>query len=320
MSLKVLILAEHKNGEPKKATLEALHLSAGKEIAVLSLGAGSEVAAQKLAGYGVKTSYYVQAPGFENYHPEAFAAAFEKAIHEWKPQVIFGSATAMGKDLLPKISARLNYAFVQDVVEGRLSSGLELKRPFFSGKALGSVHFSLQQPVVVSLRPNSFPEATPGSAGQVSPLQATYDFGASPIQFVSRTEVKSTRPDLTEANVVVSGGRSLKSRDNFKLIFDCADAFGGAAGASRAACDEGLADHDMQVGQTGKTVNPSLYIACGISGAIQHLAGMRTSRVIVAINKDAAAPIFSKASYGIVGDLFEVVPELTKQAKALLAK
>jgi electron transfer flavoprotein alpha subunit len=217
------------------------------------------------------------------------------------------------------LAARFNSPIAADCTAVDLA-GNTFTRPFFSGKAIAQIELSEAETRFVSIRPNSLSPTATTSSGSVTELAVDFDFGASALQFVSRSDAKSDRPDLTEANVIVSGGRSLKSSENFKLIFDCADAFGGAAGASRAAVDEGLVPHDMQVGQTGKTVNPSLYIACGISGAIQHLAGMRTSKVIVAINKDPNAPIFSKADYGIVGDLFEVVPLLTEEAKKLLGK
>jgi len=318
---KFLILAEHKNGELKKASLELLKASEGGERVAVIFGSQAQAAAQQLSQAGCQKVIWYSHASFDSFVSEAFAKVLEKLTKEHTPQVVLGSSSAMGKDLLCRLAVRADAPFAQDCVSFQAADKITVERPFYSGKVLGKIEFSPSATVVVSMRPNSLPAATAtGSAGEVVNVAEAADLSGSAVQFISKTEAKSTRPDLTEANIIVSGGRSLKTKENFKIIFDLADAMGGAVGASRAACDEGLADHDMQVGQTGKTVNPSLYIASGISGAIQHLAGMRTSKVIVAINKDANAPIFSKATYGIVGDLFEVVPELTKQAKALLSK
>ncbi len=319
MSKKFLILAEHKNGELKKASLELLKATESGERYALIIGSKAQAAADSLAKHGCKKVFWIAEPSFDAYHPEAYLQAIESAVKESSAEIVLGSASALGKDVMPRLAVRLDAAFAQDCTSLELSGAVTLTRAFYSGKTMAKLELSGAK-AVITMRPNSLPAATESAGGEVQKLSPNFDFGSSSIQFVSKTEAKSTRPDLTEANIIVSGGRSLKSRENFKIIFDCADALGAAVGASRAACDEGLADHDMQVGQTGKTVNPSLYIACGISGAIQHLAGMRTSKVIVAVNKDANAPIFSKATYGIVGDLFEVVPELTKQAKAMLSK
>lgn len=318
--MKVLVIAETKKSELKKASLELCEAAKGQEVVGLVFGSASESAAKELAEAGVTEVFWVKAEAFDNYHPEAYAAAATKVIEEQKPELVLASASSSGKDLLPKLAARSDAPLVTDCISADLNSR-KFKKPYFAGKAIADIALESASIAFVSMRPNSLTAGTTGaSSGKVTELAADFDFGSSPIEFVGRTESQSERPDLTEANIIVSGGRSLKTRENFKIIFDCADAFGGAAGASRAAVDEGLADHDMQVGQTGKTVNPSLYVACGISGAIQHLAGMRTSKVIVAINKDENAPIFSKADYGIVGDLFEVVPLLTEEAKKLLGQ
>jgi len=318
---KFLILAEHKNGELKKASLELLKASEGGERVGVLFGSQAQSAAKQLTEAGCKKVMWFSHSSFDSYLSDAFAKVLERVAKEAEAEVVLGSASAMGKDLLSCLAARIDAPFAQDCISFQAVEKISVSRPFYSGKVVGTLEFSPSATVVVSLRPNSLPAtAVSGSSGEVMNMNEAADLSNAAVQFLSKTEAKSTRPDLTEANIVVSGGRSLKSKENFKIVFDLADAMGAAVGASRAACDEGLADHDIQVGQTGKTVNPSLYIASGISGAIQHLAGMRTSKVIVAINKDASAPIFSKATYGIVGDIFEVVPELTKQAKILLSK
>ncbi len=318
---KFLILAEHKKGELKKASLELLKASEGGERTAVIFGSQGQAAAEQLTQAGCQKVMWFSNPSFDSYVPDPFTKVLELVTKETGAQIVLGSASAMGKDLLSRLSARVDAPFAQDCISFEVGEKVTVSRPFYSGKVLGKIEFLPSATVIVSLRPNSLAATNvSGAQGELVNLTEAADLSNASIQFISKTEATSTRPDLTEANIIVSGGRSLKTKENFKIIFDLADALGGAVGASRAACDEGLTSHDMQVGQTGKTVNPSLYIASGISGAIQHLAGMRTSKVIVAINKDASAPIFSKATYGIVGDIFEVVPELTKQAKVLLSK
>jgi electron transfer flavoprotein alpha subunit len=319
MSKKVLVLAEHKGGELKKASLELVSAAAGRECSAILFGSQAQKAAQEILQYGVKKVFWYSDASWDHYTATHFAGALEQIIRENQFDLLLGSTSSMGKDLLPRIAARFEASLATDCIQVKIAESIELTRAFYSGKLLAQLELTPSALQVVSVRPNSLAPASKSQTGELVTLSVAAA-GESAVRFLSQTEARSARPDLVEANIIVSGGRSLKSKENFKLIFDCADSLGAAAGASRAACDEGLADHDMQVGQTGKTVNPSLYIACGISGAIQHLAGMRTSKVIVAINKDPNAPIFSKATYGVVGDLFEVLPELTKQAKALLAK
>lgn len=318
---KVLILAEHKKGALKKASLELLGAAKGLETSALIFGSDAEAGAKDLAAKGVQNVFWVKAAGFDNYHPEAYALALETVIKEHKPNIVLGNASSLGKDLIPKIAARFDAPLAADCTELSLQPEIVARRPFFSGKALGTIAFEAADMVCITVRPNSLVAGDAGgSAGKVQDLSVNFDFAASPIQFVEKTKAVSDKPDLTEASIIISGGRSLKSKENFKILYDCADVIGAAVGASRAAVDEGLAGHEMQVGQTGKTVNPNLYIACGISGAIQHLAGMRTSKCIVAINKDPNAPIFQKADYGVVGDLFTIVPLMTTELKKLLGK
>lgn len=317
---KVLIIAEHKKGSLKKATLELLGVSKGCDVAAVIFGSDAKSAADELAKKGVARVSWVKDAKFDNYHPEAYAKVVEDLIKAEKPSFVLGTASSLGKDLVPKLAARFDSPVATDCTELALDP-IKVRRPFFSGKAAAAIEFESAETLFVSLRPNSLAAGEVSStAGAVTELSPTFDFAGSPIQFVSRTQASSDRPDLTEAGIIVSGGRSLKTKDNFKILTDLADVLGAAVGASRAAVDEGLASHDMQVGQTGKTVNPNVYMAFGISGAIQHLAGMRTSKVIVAINKDPNAPLFQKADYGIVGDLFVIAPLLTEEFKKLLHK
>lgn len=317
---KVLIVGEHKKGILKKATVELLSASKGLDVCGIVYGSDGEGAAKEMAAKGAQNVFWVKAAGFENYHPEAYASAAEGVIKEMKPNLVLASATSMGKDLIPVLAARFDAPVACDCTELSLQPELKVRRPFFSGKAIASIEFEAAETIFITMRPNSLMIADQSTSGAVKELASSFNFAGSRTQFLQKTAAVSDKPDLTEASIIVSGGRSMKAKENFKLLQDCADVLGAAVGASRAAVDEGMATHDMQVGQTGKTVNPNLYIACGISGAIQHLAGMRTSKVIVAINKDAAAPIFQKADYGVVGDLFQVVPELTKEFKKILGK
>ncbi len=317
MAKKVLIIAEHKKGQIKKASLELLTAAASCEVVAILFGSQAKAAADQLAAKGVKEVFWVKDSAFDSYHPLAYAAAAEAVIQAQKPQWVCASASSLGKDLLPRLAARFDGPIAADCVDLKIEPDAKARRPFFAGKALADVSFEAAEISFASLRPNSLPEGNLGAAGKVTEFAASYDFANSPLKYLSSTAGTSDRPDLTEASIIVSGGRSLKTKDNFKILFDLGDSLGAAVGASRAAVDEGLASHDMQVGQTGKTVNPNLYLAFGISGAIQHLAGMRTSKVIVAINKDPNAPIFSKANYGVVGDLFELAPLINQEVKKL---
>jgi electron transfer flavoprotein alpha subunit len=315
---KVLILAEHKKGTLKKASLELLGAAKGCDVTAVIFGSDAKPAADELTKKGVQNVSWVKDSKFDNYHPEAYAKVVEDQIQSFKPAFVLGVASSLGKDLIPKLAARFDGPLASDCTELSLEP-LKVKRPFFSGKASAEVEFESAEIIFISLRPNSLPAGeVSANCGKLTEVASDFDFANSSLQFVSRTQGSSDRPDLTEANIIVSGGRALKSKENFKMLFDLADLLGAAVGASRAAVDEGLATHDMQVGQTGKTVNPSLYLAFGISGAIQHLAGMRTSKVIVAVNKDPQAPLFQKADYGIVGDLFTIAPLLAEEFKKLL--
>lgn len=317
----ILVFAEHQKGKFPKNTLIALQ--AGKEAAsklggqclAAVLGSDIDALAQEAAGYGVGKVLAADDPALAHYVADAYAATLEQIITNYDVSLLLGTATAMGKDLLPRVAARLGVGMASDVVA--INDDGTFKRPMYAGNALATV--SLDGPVkVISVRGTAFDAAQPEGQAQVEKVSVTLDTSAKKIQFIEFNETKSDRPNLTEARIVVSGGRGLKSGENFvKYLEPLVDALGAAMGASRAAVDAGFVPNDLQVGQTGKVVAPELYFAIGISGAIQHLAGMKDSKVIVAINKDPEAPIFNVADYGLVADLFKAVPELTEEVKKM---
>ncbi|HOD71450.1 MAG: Acryloyl-CoA reductase electron transfer subunit beta [Deltaproteobacteria bacterium ADurb.BinA179] len=314
-----LIYAEVQKGEIKKGSFEVTSKAKelGGDVAVCLIGKGAEGLASQLAKYGADKIYVVDGPEYENYVTEAYVQAFKQVADTVSPTVILASATAQGKDLIPAIAARLNVGAISDCVDLKKEGDkIVAKRPMYAGKAYAMVE-ALANPQIIAVRPNSFAVKETAGAGAVEKVAVSLD--TSKIKAVVKSiEVAQTdEPDQTEAEIIVSGGRGMKGPENFKMLEDLAKLFGPTAttGASRAAVDAGWREHSYQVGQTGKTVSPNLYIACGISGAIQHLAGMGTSKVIVAINKDAEAPIFQKADYGVVDDLFNVVPALIDEIK-----
>ena len=317
----ILVFCELKEGQLRKPSAEALSEgrrladAAGKKLGALFAGASCAGAAEA-ANYGADVILTAEAPALASYSSDAYATVLADAVKAKGATVLMAAATAVGKDVVPRAAARLGAGYASDVTGLSMVDGkLQAVRPVYAGKAFATTTFAT--PVqVATTRPNVFPAAEKSGPGTVESLPApTGDFKSVVKEILAKA---SGKVDLSEANVIVSGGRGMKDGANFKILEDLADAIGGVVGASRAAVDAGWGlPHSMQVGQTGKVVSPTLYIACGISGAIQHLAGMSGSKFIVAINKDPEAPIFKLASYGIVGDLFEVVPELTKAAKAM---
>ena len=317
----ILVFCELKDGKIRKPSLEALSegrrlgSAAGKQVGALFVGA-SLAGAEGAAGYGADCILKVEDAKLAAYSSDLYAQAVADAVKAKGATILLLGATALGKDVAPRAAARLGAGYAADVTALSLAGGkLQAVRPVYAGKAFATVSFD--SPVqVASTRPNVFPAQEQAAAGSVESLPAPAgDFKAIVKEILAKGGGKV---DLTEANIIVSGGRGMKAGENFKILEELAEALGGVVGASRAAVDAGWGlPHSMQVGQTGKVVSPTLYIACGISGAIQHLAGMSGSKFIVAINKDAEAPIFRIADYGIVGDLFDVVPELTKAAKAM---
>lgn len=319
----ILVVGEHQNGKVKKVTFElvskAFQLAneLGSEVDCVFVGHGIEKP-EEVGLYGAKKSYLIDNPQLQKYNTEGFVKILSDLIPEISPSIILGTASPLGKDLFPRLAASLGTGLATDCTDLKIQAGkLVATRPIYAGKALVDLSFETGIQMATA-RPNSFiPELHGNSPANVIPKNGD----PGPMRGVLKELIqgKSDKADLTEAPIIVSGGRAMKSAENFKLLQELAEALGATVGASRAAVDSGYATHDMQVGQTGKTVNPNLYVACGISGAIQHLAGMRTSKVIVAINKDPEAPIFTKADYGIVGDLFQLIPLLTAEFKRVLA-
>lgn len=320
---KTLVIAECSSGKLKKTTHSAITFArkAGLPFDILVLGQGVGAAAEELRSFGAGAVLVSDDARFANFVGEAFSPTVSHTAKGGGYSVVVVTASSFGKDLAPRVAARLGAGLASDISSVDASSGaLVYKRPMYAGNATATMQVTT--PVqVVSVRQSEFEPAAPsGGASAVQAVAAQDAPAAARVQFLSFDEVKSERPELTEARVVVSGGRSLKSADGFKTVLEpLVDAFGAAMGASRAAVDAGYVPNDLQVGQTGKVVAPSLYIAVGISGAIQHLAGMKGSKVIVAINKDAEAPIYQVADYGLVADLFKVVPELTDAVRAARA-
>lgn len=321
----ILIVAEHEKGKARRTTLELagkcreLSVSLGGVVVAVAFGDGANALADSLSGYGVKKLITVSHADLARATGETFAKILKDVVDQEKPAVVLASASPFGKDLLARTAVLAGAGLAADCVDLKVESGkLATRRPIFAGKALVNVTPE-GTPQMATLRPNTFPvpASTSGNA-EVLSFPVTSLLLRATIKEVK--EAERGMVDLSEADRIVSGGRSLSSSENFKIIRELAASIGATVGASRAAVDAGYISHDHQVGQTGKTVNPSLYIACGISGAIQHLAGMRTSKVIVAINKDPEAPIFSKADYGIVGDIFEIIPLLTQEFKKLLSE
>ena len=282
------------------------------------IGDGVSGLANEAAQYGANKVHLVQDGALKLYLAESYARALTAAIKSINPEVVLAAHTPMGKELLPTVSVHVDAALATDCTSIAFAGGkLQLRRPVYSGKATTEVEFTGTGMQMATVRPNTIGLPKPDASKTADASSITVDLSGLKSKILEVVKGNSARPDVTEASIVISGGRSLKSAENFKIIEDLADTVGAAVGASRAAVDAGYRPHRDQVGQTGKVVSPACYIACGISGAIQHLAGMRTSKVIVAINTDPQAPIFQIADYSIVGDLFQVVPALTNEFKKL---
>jgi electron transfer flavoprotein alpha subunit len=328
----IWIITEHKEGRFKKVTYELLSQAkkfkekTGEEVCALLLGSNVENLANQLGPYGADKVYLLEDEILKNYTNENYTQAIAGLAKSISPSILLGGATAQGKDLLPRVAACLGTGLATDCVNIDLDEKnfLKITRPIYAGKLLIEATIPQSRPQMAMLRPNVVEILPQNSSKKAEIIKSKPDLKKEELKSFLKEILKgeSKKIDITEAKIIVSGGRAMKDKENFKILEDLADAFGEgtAVGASRAAVDSGFAPHDIQVGQTGKVVNPTLYIACGISGSIQHLAGMSTSRYIVAINKDPDAPIFQKADYGIVGDLFEVVPLLTQEVKKLRAE
>jgi len=335
---------EHRDGKVKRIAYELL--GAGRRVAdrtggtlsAVLVGAGMAGMAAELAEHDADRVLVVDREDLSQYTTDGYCSALAEIAGEQGPDVILLGCTAQGRDLAPPLAQRLDCGLVADCTDLAFESGrLTFTRPLYAGKALARVASSGAGPLVATLRPNVFPAASAGNGTQAQ--DGAQARAGVPVHDGARAEIvecvvrapairqvvretaplANGRPELTEADVIVSGGRGMKGPEHFRLLEELADVLGGAVGASRAAVDAGWIEHVYQVGQTGKTVSPKLYIACGISGAVQHMAGMGSAKCLVAINRDPEAAIFKVADFGIVGDLFEVVPLLRAEIEKILA-
>jgi electron transfer flavoprotein alpha subunit len=324
MAKKVAVLAEIRDGSLRNVSFEGLaaarKIAEGGEVLAVLAGASVGTLAQEMIHYGADRVVTVEDEKLAQYTPDGFSQAFLSVVEQEGPEAIVFGHTALGKDLAPKIASRLGCGLISDAVDVEISGGnVVFTRPIYSGKAFEK-KIVTNGIVFATIRPNNIPplEKDESRTGDVSALSAEIKDLRTIVREVAKKATQGV--DLSEAKIIVAGGRGVKSADGFSPLQELADVLGGAVGASRGACDAEYCDYSLQIGQTGKVVTPDLYIACGISGAIQHLAGMSNSKIIVAINKDPEANIFKVADYGIVGDLFEVVPMLAEEFRNLLVK
>jgi electron transfer flavoprotein alpha subunit len=327
MSKNILVVAEVRDSAVKNVTFEMLGKAATlaaemgglAEAALLGSGVADQVG--PLAQYGAAKVYLADDPALETFSSEGYANVVAGIIQQAEPAAVFMAASATGKDVAPRVAARLGVGLESDCTNFALDADgrLLITRPIYAGKIIATVRLK-STPQMATVRPNVLGVPEPDTSRKATVEKVAVDVGQVRAKAVDLLVAEGDEVPLAEATIIVSGGRGVKGPEGFAPIRALAKAIGGSLGSSRAAVDAGWIDHSHQVGQTGKTVTPNLYIACGISGAIQHLAGMKTSKVIVAINKDPEAPIFNFADYGIVGDLFEVVPLVEKEIKALLAE
>lgn len=315
---KALVFIETHDSKVKKSSLEGLSVLYGKgfEVTTCSFGKGSDNL-EELGKWGVKKHYFSTDEKADKYNPDQLKLALQSIIEKESPTLILASSNTHGRDVFPRLAAKNNFSYMSDVTEMEVGDNLEIKRPLYAGKCTAQVTFTDDSAKIILLRPNQIRLADATESSQPEKIKLDWPSSAGHSETVSIEEGESEKLDLTEAEVIVSGGRGLKEAENFKLLEELAAPMNATVGASRAVVDLGWVPHSLQVGQTGKTVAPNLYFAVGISGAIQHIAGMSGSKNIVAINKDEKAPIFQRATYGIVGDLFEVVPKLTEKIKSV---
>jgi electron transfer flavoprotein alpha subunit len=324
--MSVIVFAEHKGGALRQVALEMV--TAGRmladalevELAAILLGPPSVSGeAENLGRYGADEVLLASSDSLAEYSPEAYTDVLATIVQERTPRVVLFSASAQGKDLAPRLAARVKAGLASDVTEVAVEDGrVVVVRPAYAGKVFFRAGFT-GEPAVVSVRPRAYTAAESPREASVEQIPVDLDPGALRTRVHTAAGAKKERPDVAEAEIIVSGGRGMQGPEHWTMLEELADALGEgtALGASRAVVDAGWRSHDEQVGQTGKVVAPPLYFAVGISGAIQHLAGMQTAKCIVAINKDAEAPIFKVADYGIVGDVFEVLPRLTDEIRKL---
>jgi electron transfer flavoprotein alpha subunit len=320
MSNAILAFAEQRDGQFRKTAGEVVSAAADlaekgqQEVVALVIGSGVEGLAGELGRYGAARVLVYDAEQLKDYTGMNYAAAVFDAVQKVDPSAVLFSASKMGKDLAPRVAAKAGASVASDCVEMKLEDGtITARRPIFAGKAYAWTVSS--GTFIATLRPNVFPAKEKDGTAALEKVDFSPAADEPKITLKEVIKAAGKKAELTESEIIVSGGRGMKGPENFNIIEELAQALNAAVGASRAVVDAGWREHADQVGQTGKTVTPNLYIACGISGAIQHLAGMSSSKVIVAINKDPEAPIFKLADYGIVGDVFEVVPALTEEIK-----
>jgi len=327
MAKGVWVFVEHKDEKIRKVTFEMLSEARklsdqkGEELCAIALEKSIGPFIEVLGKYGADKIYLLENDLLDKYTTDGYTKAIVDLVREHQPSIMLLGATVIGKDLSPRIATRLGVGLATDCVkigldgEGRLT----LTRPMYAGKVMAEVGFSNDTPQMATIRPNIFPATILSESRKAEVIHVKPNISAGDIKTTILDSLKTAgeKIDLTEAEIIISGGRGMKGPENFKVIEELADVLNATVGASRAAVDAGWRPQIDQVGQTGKVVSPNLYIACGISGAIQHFAGMGTSKVIVAINKDSEAVIFSKCDYGIVDDLFKVVPILTEECKKL---
>ncbi|HPQ42789.1 MAG TPA: electron transfer flavoprotein subunit alpha/FixB family protein [Syntrophales bacterium] len=324
MAKGVWIVAEQRDGALRKVSFEIASAARkladelGEEVSAVLVGSGVEGLAPELAKYGVDKVYVADDAIFADYTTDAYSAAVAKVVKENDASILLLAASVQGKDLSSRLVGKLATGMASDCTDVKIADGKLLAiRPMYAGKCFGEIAVE-SYPQMASLRPNVFAAVENPKAGEVVKFDAGIAAGDLKTKVLETQKDTSGKVDLTEADIIVSGGRGMKGPEGYGILEELADLLGAAVGASRAAVDAGWRPQSDQVGQTGKVVSPNLYVACGISGAIQHLAGMSSSKYIVAINKDAEAPIFAKADYGIVDDLFKVVPEVTAEAKKIL--
>ncbi|MBW2630154.1 MAG: electron transfer flavoprotein subunit alpha/FixB family protein [Deltaproteobacteria bacterium] len=324
MAKGVWIVAEHRNGALRNVSFEVASVARkladelGEEVSAVLVGSGVEGLAPELGKYGVDKVYVADDAMFADYTTDAYSAAVAKVVKENDASILLLASSVQGKDLSSRLVGTLATGMASDCTDVKIADGKLLAiRPMYAGKCFGEIVVE-SYPQMASLRPKVFAAVENAKAGEVVKFDAGIAADALKTKVLETQKDASGKVDLTEADIIVSGGRGMKGADEYKIIEELADLLGAAVGASRAAVDAGWRPQSDQVGQTGKVVSPNLYVACGISGAIQHLAGMSSSKYIVAINKDSEAPIFARADYGIVDDLFKIVPEVTAAAKKIL--
>jgi electron transfer flavoprotein alpha subunit len=329
MAGEVWVFAEHQDGRLRKSARELLGKGrelagdVGVKLAALLLGSGAGVLAEELTGY-VDKVYLWDDPLLERYNSDLYCHIIADQAEKERPHIILAGATFLARDLFPRVAGRLKTGIAVDCLALELGDDglLIARRPLFGGKVLADAICRQGRPQIALTRPNTFPlpDAHRAPTGKVLPVEVQVDPAQVRLEVLEVVRSTKERLDLTEAEVIVTGGRGMKGAENFRLLEELADVLGATVGATRGVVDSGWRPHDDQVGKSGKTVSPKLYFAVGLAGAIHHVMGMDTSKVVVAINKDPQAPIFQHADYGVLGDLFEVLPLLTEALKKELGK